>query len=111
MTLEKCYVWAKDNRISCTYTMLYDMCIHIYIYICIHMQTSSIYMCVYIYIYIYEQDDIPRELSCVQTDARSYDLTTVPVHMAHFQLGSFLSGLVSNWARFYLQSFLIICRI
>ena len=34
----------------------------------------------------------------------------IELHMAHFQLGSFLIGLVSNWARFELHSFLMICR-
>ena len=33
------------------------------------------------------------------------------VHMARFQLGSFLIWLVSNWAPFELPSFLIVCRI
>ena len=35
----------------------------------------------------------------------------VHVRMAHFQLGSFLIGFVSHWARFELPSFLMICRI
>ena len=33
------------------------------------------------------------------------------VHMAHFQLGSFLIGFLSSWAQFDLQSFLMTCRI
>ena len=53
------------------------------------------YAYIYIYIYIY----IARDIVCLC------------VHMAHFQLGSFVIGLVSNWAQFELHSFLMICRI
>ena len=47
----------------------------------------------------------------VATVAHSGGNWTVRVHIAHFQLGSFLMGLVSNWAQFYAHAFLMDCRI
>ena len=57
---------------------------YVCMYVCIY-----VYMYIYIYIYIYKY---------------------VHLHMAPFQLGSFLVWLVSNGAQFKLHSFLMICQ-
>ena len=55
--------------------------------------------------------EVSGEVPDVTTYAAGYDLTNSLVHVAHFQLGSFLIGPVSSWARFYLHSFPMTCRI
>ena len=79
--------YARTHLHACMHA-----CIYIYIYIYV-----SVHMCVYIYIYIYICIHI-----CIHIHIYMYTYvyTYIPIHMAHFQLGSLPIGLVSNWARF-----------
>ena len=88
------------------------MCVYIYIYAYIH---------IYIYIYIYRERDRYTHVLDIYITGECFILTLwvqhlrprrfaalrpkqrcarKSVHMAHFQFGSFLIGLVSNWAQF-----------
>ena len=64
-----------------------------------------IYRCVYIYIYIERERERERETYsfcevCGAMFTEVARLVPGTVYMAHFQLDSFLIGLVSDWARF-----------
>ena len=76
--------------------------IYIYIYIHIHM-----YVYIYVYIYTYIHIYVYKHIPPTEEDVRVWQALLLAVvyegnstHMAPFQLGSFLIGLVSNWARF-----------